>query len=130
LCTIALAVFWIALKFSLLWTPYAWMVLMIMGYGLYSYLVSLSFLYPKSDWDDPPRMRDRRSGLPALIGSAVYSFLVILLAAITYIVAHGLAAWAIPIVVMGLAMMAGVTWFFVHWSTNRIEAAWPRIGTD
>ena len=101
---------------------------MIMGYGLYSYLVSLSFLYPKLDWDDPRRMRDRRSGLPALIGSAVYSFLVIILAAITYIMAYNAASWAIPIVMMGLAVMASVTWFFVHWSTTRVEKAWPTIG--
>jgi hypothetical protein len=93
------------------------------------HLVSLSVLYPKLDWDDPRRMRDRRSGLPALIGSAVYSFLVIILSTITYIMAYNAATWGIPIVIMGLAVMASVTWFFAHWSTTRVEKAWPRIGT-
>ena len=130
LCTLALAGFWIALRFSLLWTPYAWIVLMIMGYGLYAFVVSLSFLYPKLDWDDPRRMRNRKSGIPSLIGSGAYSLLMIVLAIITYMLAHSSATWTLPVVIMGLAVMASVTWFFVHWSTKRVEGAWPRIGTD
>ena len=115
---------------SLVWTPYAWMVLLIMGYGLYSFLVSIGFLYPKFDWDDPRRMVNRRSALPALGGSIIYSLIAIVIAQATYIFAHNSPLWAIPIVIMGLALLAGGTWFFVHWSTVRVEAAWPSIGVD
>ena len=130
LTTVALIGFWIALRFSLVWTPYAWMVLMIMGYGLYSYIVSLSFLYPKLDWDDPRQMRNKKSGVPALIGAGLYSLVGIILAMVIYMLAHGSPTFAIPIVILGLAVMAGVTWFFVHWSTRRVEKAWPGIGVE
>jgi hypothetical protein len=65
-----------------------------------------------------------------IVRSAAFSFLVILLAAITYILAHGPVTYALPIVIMGLAVMASETWFFVHWCTKRVEAAWSRIGAD
>lgn len=117
-------------SYSLLWTPYAWLILVIMGYGLFSYLVSLSFLYPNLDWDDPRRMRNRKAGLPSLIGSAVYTIIAVIVAVATYALAHGNVYLAIPIVIMGLALLAGGTWFFVHWCTTRVEKAWPLIGTE
>ena len=128
LTTVALAVFWIFLRFSLLWTPFAWIILMIAGYGLYTFLVSLSFLYPKLDWDDPRQMRNRKAGLPMLIGTTVYSLVILILAFGTYALAHGSPIWAISIVVMGLAIMGGGTWFFVHRITVRVEKSWPSIG--
>lgn len=128
LCTIALILFWFFLRFSLLWIPYAWLVLMIIGYGLYSYTVSLSFLYPNLDWDDPRRIRSKKVGLPGLIGTVVYSVPMLLVAWFIYMWANGQPAFAIPIVLMGLAVMAGGTWFFAHWSTRRVEKAWPTIG--
>jgi hypothetical protein len=57
-----------------------------------------------------------------IVRSAAFSFLVIL--------AHGPVTYALPIVIMGLAVMASETWFFVHWCTKRVEAAWSRIGAD
>ncbi len=52
------------LKFSLLWAPYGLLTLLIMGYGLFGYLVSIGFLYPKLTWDDPRRMNNRKAGIP------------------------------------------------------------------
>ena len=101
---------------------------MIMGYGVYSYLVSIAFLYPKFDWDDPRRMMNRKAGLPALIGSLVYSIATIIVTYGIYIFALSTPALAIPIVIMGLALLAGGTLFFVHSRTNLVEGAWPTIG--
>ena len=128
LATVALLGALFVMKFSLIWTPYAWLALMVMGYGLYSYLVSLAFLYPKFDWDDPRRMTNRKAGLPAMIGSLVYSIAAIVVTYGIYIFALSTPALAIPIVIMGLALLAGGTLFFVNSRTNLVEAAWPSIG--
>jgi hypothetical protein len=45
-----------------------------------------------------------------------------------YIFALSTPALAIPIVIMGLALLAGGTLFFVHSRTNLVEEAWPSIG--
>ncbi len=128
LTTIALLAALFILKISLVWTPYAWMVLLIMGYGSYSYLVSLGFIYPNFEWDDPRRMVNRKASLPAIVGAATYSVLTIIIAATTFLFALNLTTLAIPIVILGLALMAGETWFFVNWCSNRVEVAWPTIG--
>jgi hypothetical protein len=130
LATIGLLGALFVMKFSLLWTPYAWMALMIIGYGMYSYLVSLAFIYPKFDWEDPRKMTNRKAALPALIGSIVYSIVAIFVTYTIYYFAYSNPALAIPIVIMGLALLAGGTWFFVHARTNRVERAWPGIGAN
>lgn len=54
----------------------------------------------------------------------------ILLAVLTYIFSHSQSLFAIPIVIMGLASLAGGTWFLVNWSTKRVKKAWPSIGVE
>jgi hypothetical protein len=101
-----------------------------MGYGLFSFLVSLGFLYPKFDWEDPRRMSNRKTSIPSLIGSFIYSITALFIAMATYFVANETPSLAVPAVIMGLALLAGGTWFFVQWCINRVEKAWPRIGAD
>ena len=71
--------------------------------------------------------------LPIIL-TAVYLILVLLsiiaIIMFTYITAHISELWAIPVVIMGLSVLAGRTWLFVHWRTNRVETTWPGIGTD
>lgn len=117
------------LKFSLLWAPYGLLTLLVMGYGLFGYLVAIGFLYPNLTWDDPRRMNNRKAGIPSLMGSLVYSAAATGIALLTFRFAHGSPALAIPIVIMGLALLAGGTWFFVNWITRRVERAWPMIGS-
>lgn len=129
LVTLALVVLLFIYNLSPIWTPFGWLVLLIMGYGLFSYLVSVGFLYPNLDWDDPRRMINRKSGLPALIGSFVYSLVAVVVVVLTYVLGHGSAALAIPAVILGLSLLAGGTWLFVHWCTQRVEKIWPQIGS-
>jgi enoyl-CoA hydratase/carnithine racemase len=42
----------------------------------------------------------------------------------TYMVASANASWAIPAVILGLAILAGGTWFFVHWNTRCVAGPW------
>jgi hypothetical protein len=80
-------------KFSLIWLPYAILVLWIMGYGLFSFLVSLGFIYPKLDWDDPRRMANKKAGFPNLLGSLGYSLAGMLVADITFVISTGAPHW-------------------------------------
>ena len=130
LSTIAMLVTLFIMKFSLIWMPFGLLVLLIMGYGLFSYLVSLGFLYPRFDWEDPRRMSNRKSAIPSLVGSFSYSIVAIIVVMATYLVANETPSLAIPAVIMGLSLLAGGTWFFVQWCTNRVEKAWPRIGAN
>ncbi len=130
LATIFLVIMMIVMKLSLIWTPFGWMTLMIIGYGLFSFLVSLGFQYPNLDWEDPRRMRNRKAILPSLFGTLGYSITAQFVAITTYFFAQSEPTLAIPIVIMGLALLAGGTWFFVQRSTNRVEKAWPRIGVN
>jgi hypothetical protein len=127
--TIGMIVGLFIVNFSLLWSPYGWLVLMIMGYGLIAYLVAIGILYPNLEWDDPRRMTNRKASLPSLIGSLVYSLVGIIIAWVVYLGAHAYQNLAIPIVIIGLALLAGITWFFIHLSSARVEKAWPLIGT-
>ncbi len=130
LATISMFVTLFIMKFSLIWMPFGLLVLLIMGYGLFSFLVSLGFLYPNFDWEDPRRMSNRKSSIPSLVGSFGYSIVAIIIVMATYLVANETPSLAIPAVIMGLALLAGGTWFFVQWCTNRVEKAWPRIGAN
>ena len=58
-----------------------------------------------------------------LIGSNVYTIIAIVVMAIC-VLAHSAVVLTIPIVIMGLSLLAGGTWFFVQWRTNRVAAAW------
>ncbi len=130
LATLFLVIMMVVMKLSLIWTPFGWMTLMIIGYGLFSFLVSLGFQYPNLDWEDPRRMQNRKAILPSLFGSFGYSIIAVIIAISTYFFAQSEPALAIPIVIMGLALLAGGTWFFVQRSTNRVEKAWPQIGVN
>ena len=114
-------------KFSLIWLPYAILVLWIMGYGLFSFLVSLGFIYPKLDWDDPRRMANKKAGFPNLLGSLGYSLAGMLVADITFVIATGAPAYAVPVTILGLALLAGGTWFFVQRRAALVEKAWLAI---
>ncbi|HEY53357.1 MAG TPA: hypothetical protein G4N94_07870 [Caldilineae bacterium] len=130
LATISMFVTLFIMKFSLIWMPFGLLVILIMGYGLFSFLVSLGFLYPNFEWEDPRRMSNRKSSIPSLVGSFGYSIVAIIIVMATYLVANETPSLAIPAVIMGLALLAGGTWFFVQWCTNRVEKAWPRIGAN
>jgi hypothetical protein len=128
--TLGMVVGLLTINFSLLWAPFGWLVLMIMGYGMIAFLVSVGFIYPNLAWDDPRRMTNRKASIPMLVGTFVYSLIGILIAVATYALAHGQQPFAIPIVIMGLALLAGGTWLLIHARSNKVEAVWSRLGTE
>jgi hypothetical protein len=130
LATVLLVVGLFIFGYSALWTPYAWLVLLIMGFGMVAYTVSVDFIYPNLTWDDPRKMTNRKAGWRALLGTALYSVIAMLAALITFVIAVSRPPLAIPVVLFGLGVLAGGTWFFVSWRIKKVEAAWPTIGAE
>lgn len=126
--TVLLGTATVLLGLDLLWVLYAWLVLLIMGFGMIAFVVSLDFVFPKLDWDDPRKMTNRKAALPSLVGTVVYSVLAMLVALAAFVVGVGTAVPAIATALLGLAVLAGGTWFFVSWRMRRVEAAWPMLG--
>ena len=120
----------IVVGYSPLWTPYAWLVLLIIGFGMISYAVSLDFIHPNLDWDDPRKMTNRKAAWPSLIGTVLYSLVAIVIAVATFAIAVSTPSLTISIVLFGLGLLAGGTWFFIGRRLRRVDAAWPRVGMD
>ena len=125
LLLVAAAVFF---DVSVLWLPYAWLVLLITGFGLISYAVSLDFVFPRLDWEDPRRMTNRKAALPLLLGWLLYSVAALPLALGAYVLGVATPVPAVVAVLLGLGLLAGGTWFFVSWRVQRVEAVWPMLG--
>ena len=125
LLLVAAAVFF---DVSVAWLPYAWLVLLITGFGMISYAVSLDFVYPRLDWEDPRRMTNRKAALPLLVGWLLYSVVALPLALVTFVTGVATPVPAVVAVLLGLSLLAGGTWFFVSWRVQRVEAVWPMLG--
>jgi hypothetical protein len=117
------------LDLDLLWIPYGWLVLLILGYGLLAYMTTLGFIYPNLAWEDPRRMANRKASIPSLVGTLIYSVIGGFLAWFVFILANNNPSWALPTVILGLLILGGATWFFVNWNTRRAEKAWLLIGS-
>ncbi len=118
------------MDYSLLWMPYAWFVMLIMGFGMIAFTVSLDFVHPDLDWEDPRKMTNRKTAWPSAIGTVFYNVIAIAIAVTTFGLAVSNSILAIPIVLFGLGLLAGGTWFFIGWRLRRVEAAWPRVGME
>lgn len=128
--TILLIAFRFAFEYSLLWMPYAWFVLLIMGIGEITFSIAIDFIYPNLKWEDPRKMTTRKAALPSLIGTALYSVIAMATALATFALAAIKPPLAIPAVLFGLGLLTGGTWFFVGWCARRVEAAWLRLGAE
>ncbi len=118
------------MDYSVLWMPYAWSVMLIMGFGMISFAVSLDFVHPNLDWEDPRKMTNRKTAWPSAIGTVLYNGIAIIVAVATFALAVSYPLLAIPIVLFGLGLLAGGTWFFIGWRLRRVEAAWPYVGME
>jgi ABC-2 type transport system permease protein len=127
LVTLLLATSWSVLRFSLGWTPYAWLCLLIIGYGLLTFATAVGFVYPRLDWEDPRRMTTGRARLTNLIGSVIYSLVAGLLALMPYVLALWLPSLSLLFVTVGLAVLLAVTWILVRASDRWVERVWWRL---
>jgi hypothetical protein len=115
---------WFFLRFSALWIPYAWLCLVIIGYGMITISAALGFMYPKLDWDDPRRMTDRRAGLPNLLLNGLYGILSLIIAALPFFISAFFPRWTLLLVLLGLLILAGMAWLVERLAMRRVQKTW------
>lgn len=127
--TVLLSASWVLARFSLVWTVYAWLCLMIIGYGLLAFSVALGCVYPKLDWEDPRRMTTGRARLYNMMGSVLFGLMAALIALAPFVLAAMAPAGTLFYVLVGLLVLLAITWGLVRWSMRQVEQAWPALGT-
>jgi ABC-2 type transport system permease protein len=127
LALLLLLLSWFFLRFSLAWVPYAWLCLLIIGYGMITLSTAMGFIYPRLDWDDPRRMTSRSAGLRSTLLGAVYGIIALLLAVLPFLVASVNPQWTLMLVLVGLLLLAGMAWLVERWSSRRVFRAWAGI---
>ena len=60
LVTALLIGFWYMRPFSMVWLPYAWLCLLIIGGGMLAFMTAMGFPWVNLNWEDPRRMGTRQ----------------------------------------------------------------------
>jgi ABC-2 type transport system permease protein len=128
IATLLLIVSWFLFRFSLAWMPYAWLCLLIIGYGLLAFSTGVGFVYANLEWEDPRAMLQQRGRWFSLAGSGSYGLLTGLLALAPFILSSRFPAASPLFVIAGLALLAAITWFFVGRQNRRAIKAWATLG--
>lgn len=124
---IMLLVAWFLLHFSIAWVPYAWLCLVIIGYGMITISTTMGFKYPRLDWDDPRRMTSRKAVLPNLLLNVAYGIVSLAVAALPFVIASIYPQWTLLLVLLGLLVLAGMAWIVERWSAWQVAKSWPGI---
>ncbi|MFN2104136.1 MAG: putative ABC transporter permease subunit [Candidatus Promineifilaceae bacterium] len=122
-----LLISWFFIRFSALWIPYAWLCLVIIGYGMITISTALGFMYPRLDWEDPRRMTDRRAGLPNLLLNAAYGVIALIVAALPFFISAFFPGWTLMLVLVGLLILAGMAWLVERVGLSQVNKTWYRI---
>ncbi len=118
---------WFVMRFNGLWIPYAGLCLVIIGYGMITISTTMGFLYPKLDWDDPRRMTTGQASWRNLLAGLLYGLLSLTIALLSFVAANLLPQAAILIVLLGLALLAGIAWLVERWSVKKVRGRWAGI---
>ena len=119
---------WFVVRFNFLWTPYGWVVLLLLGCGVLVNTAAQNFVHPKLDWDDPRRMTSRAGRLSTSLTSIGFTLVGGLIAVGGFWPATRSAALGVPSVLLGLGGLATYVWFFVQWQFRRVNDAWIMVG--
>ncbi len=130
LVTIMLMATWPLVRFSLAWTPYAWLSLLIIGGGLLTLSTAVGFISPNLEWEDVRKMSTGRSRLYNIIGALLYALLGGALVIAPFTLAARTPAAAALFATLGLTTLGAVTWLFTRWMERKAVAAWPRLGEE
>ena len=130
ICLLLLLLAWVVLRFNLVWVPYAWLCLALIGYGMLTISTSYGFQYPKLDWDDPRRMMTQRASLLNLVTGALFGFVALVVAALPFLLSAFFPQYALLLVLVGLLLLAGMAWLVERWSARRVIRAWPALGVQ
>ena len=128
LVTILLMAAWPLARFSLAWTPYAWLSLLIMGGGLLTFSTAMGFISPNLAWEDVRKMSTGRSRLYNIVGALLYALLGGALVIAPFTLAARTPAAAPLFAILGLTALGAGTWFFTRWLERKAVAVWPGLG--
>jgi ABC-2 type transport system permease protein len=118
---------WFFMRFSVLWIPYAWFCLLIIGYGMITISTTMGFLYPRLDWDDPRRMTSAQASWRNLAAVLVYGLISLFIALLSFVAASIFPRYALLCVLLGLVFLAGMAWLVERWSVRRVSKKWSHI---
>jgi len=118
---------WFFVRYSLVWLPYAWLCLLIIGYGMITISTAMGFLYPRLDWDDPRRMTSAQATWRNLIAVLIYGVISLFIALTSYVAAHFFPQFALLAILLGLLFLAGMAWLVERWSVRAVAMKWAHI---
>ena len=118
---------WFLLRFYAAWGAYAWLCLLLIGYGMFTISTTLGFAYPRLDWDDPRRMSSPQAGWRNLVYTIPYGLLALILAAGPFAINQFWPGWTLPAVLLGLLLLAALAWGVSLWGARTAQAVWARI---
>jgi ABC-2 type transport system permease protein len=122
-----LLISWVAMRFSVAWIPYAWLCLVIIGYGMITITTAMGFRYPRLDWDDPRRMTNRKAGIPNLILNLGYGLLSLVIAVLPFVLGSLFPRAVVPLVLLGLLLLAGMALLAERLGARVADEAWAGI---
>ena len=127
ICLLLLLASWAVLRFSIAWVPYAWLCLLIIGYGMITLSTAMGFVYPKLDWDDPRRMVSRSASLRSTLLGLVYGIVSLIVAVLPFVIGSVYPQWALMLVLLGLLILAGMAWLVERWSSRKVYRSWASL---
>jgi ABC-2 type transport system permease protein len=121
---------WFVFRFSLGWSPYGWLSILIISTMVLATATAIGILYPRLDWEDPRRMTTQRGGLYSFIGIIILVIPALLVAAGAFLLGTLFPQAAVVFMLLGL--LAQGVYAFAVWRilVGRIEQAWPQLGVD
>ena len=117
---------WFLLDFNGAWGVYAWLCLLLIGYGMLGISTALGFAYPRLDWDDPRRMSSPQAGWRNLLFTIPYGLLSLVLAAAPFVISRLWPAWTLPAVLLGLLLLGAISWLTSLWGAKTAVRSWAR----
>ena len=124
---LTLAASWFFVRYSLVWFPYALAVGLLMGFGLLASNISSGFRYANLSWTDPRRMITSGGGLVSLLLSIVYGLPAMIIALLGFSLRAIWPAGAIPLAVLAIVLLAGLTYIFYRVMLRWGEKAWDLL---
>ena len=113
--------------YSLAWMPYALLVGVLFIAGLIMLSVSIGFRFANLEWQDPRRMTTAGGGWVGLLLSLVYGVPGTIIALAPFGLAQVWPQWSLPLMVLGLLLLAVGTWVWARLMVRWAERAWELL---
>ena len=113
--------------YSLSWLPYALLTGGLLSAGLTMINVSTGFRFANLDWDDPRRMTTSGGGWVSLVITLIYGIPATLITVAPFAAAQLWPQWSLPLMVVGVLVLAGATWLLMIFMARWGERAWELL---